>query len=460
MDEDDSVFLENKREIERFVGIEAYTTPQIEGIGGIYKHSFKDFIVKEIINDGITLEIKENYPTVDFSQQQKDKYTTFNLVKINKDTFEVLRDLSQALKIPSELIHYSGLKDRVSISVQKISIKGDYVDKLKKLKLRDVFIRSIKPTKKPVKIGGNWGNDFIITIRNIVSKKNLSKQIEILINKLKEEGFLNYFGLQRFGIYRPNSHLVGRYLLESRFEKAFNEYVSTIYLTESENIQKIRNGLNLDGDLKKAYYEFPKGMYYERVMINHLIENPNDFEGCFDLLPPDLKNLLISAFQSYIFNKMISLRAEKGISFNNPVKGDAISILDDDNGHITQINYVYGNLQGKYDKFLNEAIKLNRAVIVIPIVGYNTNLSDFPLMSKIFEEVIQREKINYNIFNSELLYQYEFKGSFRAMVIKPIGLKIIEFEEDEYFKGSKKLKIEFSLVKGTYATMLLRELMK
>ena len=460
MDESNSVFLDNEREIERFVGIEANITPQNEGIGGIYKHNFKDFIVKEIINDGITLEIKEDYPTMAFSQHQKDKYTTFNLIKINKDTFEVLRDLSQALKISSELIHYSGLKDRVSISVQKISIKGDYVDKLKRLNIRDVFIRSIKPTKKPVKIGGNWGNNFTITIRNIESKKNLSNQIENLINRINEHGFLNYFGLQRFGIYRPNSHLVGRYLLESRFEKAFKEYVSNIYPTESKNIQKIRSSLDIDGDLKKTYSEFPKSMYYERLMINHLIDNPNDFEGCFDLLPPDLKNLLISAFQSYIFNKMISLRAEKGISFNRPVKGDAISILDDVNGHITQTNYVYGNLQGKYDKFLNDAIKLNRAVIVIPIVGYDTNFGDFPLMSTVFEEVIKKEKIDHNIFNSELLYQFEFKGSFRAMMIKPIGLKIVELKDDDFFVGCKKLKIEFSLVKGTYATMLLRELMK
>jgi tRNA(Glu) U13 pseudouridine synthase TruD len=45
-------------------------------------------------------------------------------------------------------------------------------------------------------------------------------------------------------------------------------------------------------------------------------------------------------------------------------------------------------------------------------------------------------------------------------MIKPIGLKIVELKDDDLFVGCKKLKIEFSLVKGTYATMLLRELMK
>lgn len=460
IDDKDYVLLNDERNIEQFVGIEAYITPKIEGIKGIYKHNFKDFIVKEITNDGRTLEIKEDYSTEYFSKEQKDKFTTFNLIKINKDTFEALREIGDALNISPKSIHYSGLKDRCSISVQKISIKGNYVNELKKLRIRDSFIRYIKPTRKPVKLGGNWGNNFTIMIRNVINKKKLRKDIEILIKNLVKKGFLNYFGLQRFGIYRPNSHLVGRYLLEGNFKKAFDEYVSTVYLTESKNLQNIRSILKNNDDLEKAYNSFPNGLYYERVMIKHLIDNPNDYEGCFDLLPLDLKNLLISAFQSYIFNKMFSLRAKKGISLSKPVKGDTISILDDDNGHITQTKYIYGDLQGRYDNFLEKAMKLNRAVIVIPIVGYATDLNDFPLMKSLFEEIIKQDGIDINIFESPLLYQFEYKGSFRAMITKPIGLKILELTEDELFPGGKKLKIEFSLVKGAYATMFLRELMK
>jgi tRNA(Glu) U13 pseudouridine synthase TruD len=113
-----------------------------------------------------------------------------------------------------------------------------------------------------------------------------------------------------------------------------------------------------------------------------------------------------------------------------------------------------------YDKYLDKAIKLNRAVIVIPIIGYNTNLNDFPLIKSIFEDIVQQEGINPNIFRNELLYQFEFKGAFRAMTTKPIGLRFIELEEDELFPGNKKLKFEFSLNKGSYATMVIRELIK
>ncbi len=55
---------------------------------------------------------------------------------------------------------------------------------------------------------------------------------------------------------------------------------------------------------------------------------------------------------------------------------------------------------------------------------------------------------------------YEFKGSFRPIITKPLGLKILEYSNDEFFPNRYKMKIEFSLQKGSYATLLLREIVK
>ena len=447
-------------ELEKSVGIEIYSTPEIEGISGICKHSYKDFIVKEITRNGNILEIKDDYQAHSFSEDTKDRFTTFNLIKVNKDSFEALRTISQALTVPLHLIHYSGLKDKCSISVQKISVKGDFVEKLKKLKIRDLFFRSIKPTKKAIKIGGNKGNNFTIIIRNIKNVGNVKERTEDIINILNLKGFPNYFGLQRFGTFRTNSHIVGRYLLENNYERAFNEFVTTNYSTESSNIQLMRQNLEVSGDLEDFYENFPKSMKLERDMVKYLIDNPGDYKGTFTTLPGDLKNLLISAFQSYTFNKMITIRIKKGLSLFEPVKGDIISILDDDKGHITQIKYIYGEHGGYYDNYIKKAIKLNRATIIVPIIGYETDLNKLPLMKALFEEFIEQEGIDKNIFKSNVLRDIEFKGTIRAMTVKPVGLKVIEFEDDDVFPDKKKLKIEYSLPKGSYATVLLRELMK
>jgi tRNA(Glu) U13 pseudouridine synthase TruD len=154
---------------------------------------------------------------------------------------------------------------------------------------------------------------------------------------------------------------------------------------------------------------------------------------------------------------MISLRVKNGIPLFSPIKGDVISILDEKNGLTTRVLYKYGDL---YDAFLKKAIELNRAVIIAPIIGFETKIDDFPAMASMFSEILHEERINPTIFKSDWLSNFEFKGSFRALAVKPVDLQILEIGDDELFPEKKKIKLEFSLQKGSYATMLIREIIK
>jgi tRNA pseudouridine13 synthase len=457
-EKDTYTFKENtEKEVEKFVGIDAFATAGLDGIGGVYKNHFKDFIVKEIVENGRVLNIKENSTNSAFSEDLNDRFTTFNLVKVNMDTFEAVKKIIRALKIPYELIKYSGLKDKQSISVQRISIKGNYIKQLKNMKLRDIFIRNITPTRKSVKLGSHLGNNFTVVVRNVERSKNLRSNVNRIINFLTEFGFPNYFGLQRFGSIRPNSHIVGHFLLNNDYENAFNEYVLNTYSTEPNESRKARNNLKKERNFEEALKTFPLGLNYERKMIEYLISNPGDYHGAINTLPYDLKRLLISSFQSFLFNKLLSLRIKKGLSLFKPNSGDVISILDEFNGNISPVKYTYG---GSYDRYLDDALKLNRASIVIPIIGKLTNLDDFPLMSSIFKEVAKKEKISEYIFKSEIIDKDEFKGSIRAMTVKPRDLIMTDLSEDDLNREKMKIKVEFSLQRGSYATMLIREIIK
>ena len=457
-EQDPYIFKDNtEKEVEKFVGIENYATDGLNGIGGAYKTHFKDFIVKEIVENRRILDIKEDSISPIFSKELNDRFTIFNLTKVNIDTFKAVNKISKVLKIPYKLINYSGLKDKQSISVQRISIKGNYIEKLRKLKLHDMFIRDLHPSKKPVKLGGHLGNNFTLIIRNIKNSKNLRTNLHRILKSVKDFGFPNYFGLQRFGSIRPNSHIVGYFLLNEEYENAFKEYVLKTYSTEPDKSRKARNYLKREGNFKEALKNFPISLNYERKMIEFLIDNPGDYRGAIYTLSDDLRRILISAFQSYIFNKMLSLRLKKGLSLFKPISGDVISILDDFTGNISSVKYLYGGL---YDRYLEKAIELKRASIVIPIIGKLTNLDDFPLMGSIFREIAKKEKINEDFFKSELVDENKFKGSIRAMTVKPWDLKMLELTEDNLNNERKKIKIEFSLQKGSYATMLIREIIK
>ncbi|MFW9825992.1 MAG: tRNA pseudouridine(13) synthase TruD [Candidatus Thorarchaeota archaeon] len=458
-EENYTYFFDNnsEREVEKFVGIETFATQDIVGIKGDYKTQFKDFIVREIEYNGKILDIKEDYRSSTFSEELKDRYTWFNLIKVNNDTFEALRKIGNKLKTPYKLFSYSGLKDKNSISVQKISVKGNYVTALRNLKINDIFIRNVQPKRKPIKLGSHLGNHFSIVIRNVNPAKNLKNELERIIQFLNQYGFPNYFGLQRFGKYRPNSHLVGYWILQGDYQKAFEEFISSTFSTESLESEKVRREFRNTRDLQRAFREFPKSLNYERNMIEYLISNMGDYEGSINTLPSDLKKLLISSFQSYIFNKMVSLRVKKGIPLFSPVDGDVICILDDIGGNATSVKYKYGNL---YDNYLDKALKLNHASIVMPIIGSDTSLDEFPLMKSLFEEIMREENIKKNLFKDKLPDEFEFKGSLRSMTIKPTSLKLVSIDQDDLNIGRCKVKIEFSLKRGSYATMLIREFIK
>jgi tRNA pseudouridine13 synthase len=445
-----------EREIEKFVGINVYSTSNLAGIGGIYKNTYKDFIVKEITNEGKTLEIKEDFSISAFDESDYNN-TTFNLIKINRDTFEIVRILSRALKVPIGAIYYSGLKDKVSLSVQQFSIKGNYVDQLKRFKYKDVFVRNISLTKKPVKIGTNWGNNFTITLRNIDREENQLETIEKILKCIQDRGFPNYYGLQRFGTFRPNSHIVGRYVLEGKFRDAFEEMVLSTYSTEDRKSQKIRKKISNSKRYEKIFEKIPYSLNYERILIKSIMEHPQDYERAIKKLPIYLLKLLISSFQSYFFNMLITLRVKKGYSLFKPEIGDVICILDDENGHLTKVKYQYG---GPFDSFLEEAISLNRARIIVPLIGCDTNLEDFPLFNELLRDLFIQENINPLIFQNPIFLDFDFKGTYRSMMARPFGLELLEYGIDEVFKNKYKLRLEFSLKKGSYATMLLRELMK
>ena len=457
-EKDTYIFKDNsEKDVERFVGIDTYATTGFDGIGGEYKTHFKDFIVKEIVENRRVLDIKEDSTSPIFSEDSKDRFTTFNLVKVNMDTFKAVKKITKTLKIPYDAINYSGLKDKKSISVQRISIKGNYIKQLRNLKLHDIFIRNIYPTRKPVKLGSHLGNNFTVVIRNIEKSKSLRTNIERVNKFLTDFGFPNYFGLQRFGSIRPSSHIVGQFLLNKDFKNAFNEYVVNTYSTEPDISRKARDNLKKERNFEEALKNFPLGLNYERRMIEYLINNPDDYYGAIHTLSFDLRRLLVSSFQSFLFNKMLSLRIKKGIHLFKPLSGDVISILDDFNGNITPVTYTYGGL---YDRYLDEALELNRASIVLPIIGKLTNLDDFPLMGSIFKEIAKKEGISDDIFKSGIGTKDEFKGSIRAMTVKPRDLSMIELSEDDLYREKMKIKIEFSLQKGSYATILIREIIK
>ena len=132
------------------------------------------------------------------------------------DTMDALNRMSSFLRLRSNSFSYAGTKDRRGKTTQWVSVKKiDPKDILRAAKsTKGLFVGNFKFDSSPLKLGMLRGNRFTIVLRNVVDN---NEKIEKAMISLRDNGFINYFGLQRFGsIADIPTHEIGRALLQSK----------------------------------------------------------------------------------------------------------------------------------------------------------------------------------------------------------------------------------------------------
>src|SRR5271170_4347838 len=134
------------------------------------------------------------------SQWPEGEYCHFTLKKNNRDTMSTASIISKWLKCHHKVIGYAGTKDRRAITTQRFSAQRIRPERLVSLnKLGNsigVWLGDFTYSSIPIKLGDLKGNKFTITLREIPSE---IINLEGLMKSLKENGFINYYGMQRFG---------------------------------------------------------------------------------------------------------------------------------------------------------------------------------------------------------------------------------------------------------------------
>ncbi len=427
-------------EIERNIGISLYST-DTEGLGGKLRQEVEDFIVKEITNR---------------EEGEEGKYLILELIKRNWDTHHLTRTLAKILQISQKRISIAGTKDKRALTTQKISIFDIDASRIENIHLKDVEINALGRSKKSIEIGNLWGNDFIITIRNIPSSPEEAKKLlEKITNEiLFQSGTPNFFGIQRFGSIRPVTHLVGKAIVEGDFEKAAMLYIAEPFPDEPDETKKARLLVKETRDFKEGLKTYPLRLGHERAMMNHLIANPNNFAGAFLILPKNLYTLFVHGYQSYIYNMILCRRIKKSLPLNQAIEGDIVCFKNNlglpDSSKTEQVTV-------ETIDAMNRLIKKKRAFITSPLPGYKTEFAS-GIPGKIEQEVIQELKVPLNGFNVEEIPEMSSKG-IRREILMQVEPKF-EVAEDDLNPEKSKVVLEFMLPKGSYATTLLREYMK
>ncbi|MGD2073070.1 MAG: tRNA pseudouridine(13) synthase TruD [Candidatus Thorarchaeota archaeon] len=432
--------------LEVAVGMEVYST-NFDGVGGKLKTRFEDFIVEEIKPTGEILRTQEwsSSNAKHHVEGERDRYISFTLQKMGLSTFDVSRILGSALKIPSNFITYAGLKDKRAITAQAMSIPSRFYDALKSLNLSNIALRDLKYSHHPVRIGDLWGNRFQILLRglNVDCEEAVEK-----INPINTTPLLNYFGIQRFGVVRPNTYLVGLSLVKRKYEEAIHYLLTTTSEYESQELTEVRQKLANDlTPTEKIIDLFPKDLRYEKSVMKYLIKHENDYKGAISKIPPRVLTIFVHSFQSYIFNRLISLRAKKGLPIQEPIPGDFIIQLDET--HSGRDSWLFVT-EAKLEERL-EQVKKGEYALASPIPGYATKIPE-SRQSELLSKILNDENVNLR----------DFRNAENRYLDSPGGLHLVSININNPRTECTKegLRFSFSLRKGSYATIVMREIMK
>jgi tRNA pseudouridine13 synthase len=384
--------VRSKYELDHRLGLDYFTTTST-GVGGKLRERIEDFIVDEIP--------KHTYPA------ENGEYTHFNLEKENWETISAVRAIARSLGVSYKRFSYAGNKDRRAVTTQRVAAWQVEQEQLMKVELDGIRLYAFTKSNSRISLGDSEGNSFRITIRNPElqgqelehSMKTTSEQIEIA-------GVPNYFGYQRFGTVRPNTHLVGREIVKGNLEAAVMCYLCHPYATERLECQKARRYLEETHDFGGALRIYPHRLVFERMMLDALLKNPRDFVGALRRLPKKIRKLLVHAYQGYLFNKTLSAMIER---------------------------------------------EMNTSVRHVPLFGFNSCFSE-GAQGELEKAILDDEGISMKEFLIRPVPELSCKGYSRtsSVNVKPV-FKIVSDET---------IVVEFALPKGSYATTALRELMK
>jgi len=438
-------------QLDKLLGIDVYAT-KTSGIGGLIRESIDDFVVEEVLVDRSVAQVSGTIPQrVLGSSSEKQKFLICTMVKRNWDTFIAIKNIAISLDINQNRVQFAGIKDAKAATAQFITLENISMEEAARVSIKDIQVNPIGYVREQIGLFYLLGNTFTIAIKHIITEEaKVKEQITQTIQELDSLGGIpNFYGHQRFGTTRPITHLVGKALSQGNFKDAAMLFLANPSNHEHSESRAVRQELQLTGDFKRASKYFPKQLRFERLMLLHLAEHPSDFVGAFRQLPNKLQALFVQAHQSYLFNRFLSERVKADLPLNEAIVGDFVVSVERSGLPMTTVAKVA--VQENLAE-INNRIKAGKLRVALPIVGLKQRLSQGK-MGQIETKVLREEGVDAeNVWVNELA-RVGGKGGLRTAIAP-----ITKFKIQNVSKG--KALLRFILLRGCYATIVLREVIK
>lgn len=405
------------------------------------------------------------------SQEEVTLYTAFTLRKENLETLEAISYMAAVLGVLPSDFTYAGIKDKRAITYQAMVVKKIspewLLDKVSEFERRGMQISRVRPVSEPLKLGRLQGNHFDLVIRDLKPHEKhgltgLQQLVKEAVENVKNRGFVNYYGPQRFGSGScVQADQVGLALLKEKMEASVKLFFTP---EDGEDLQnKAKRHFLLTGNAKESLALMPAYKARERLMLRALHRYGSGQEGCIRgwlSLPHSMRVFYLHSYCSRVWNEAASYRLQK-LGFK-PVQGDLVwagsekGLKDTTEELNTPQVHVVTSEEEK-----DEVFSLDQVILPMPgnSVKYPENL-----LGQWYQDRLAQDGLGPCRFRVTPL-KLNVPGCYRPLLAKPQNISYsLQAAEEQQGQSDEtcttSLSLTFDLDASCYATVCLGEIMK
>ncbi len=360
-------------------------------------------------------------------------HTYFLLEKEGLSTAHAIHEIAAALNVRRRDVGYAGLKDARAVTRQWMSIEHVDPQRVQALALPHMRVLDVTRHSNKLRRGHLKANRFQIKVRDVDPAR--LADLTAGLDELERRGVPNYFGPQRFG-GRGDSWRVGQSLVRGALEEALDRLLGGPLDSDPPRIRRARR-LYEEGDFQGARSLWPGTFRDERRALAGLAQHPAAKRRAFRAVDRATQDLLISAYQSHLFNQVVAQRVGTGLD----------RLWDGDLAFLHASGAVFRVEQAAQEQARADAFEISATG---PLFGYRMTEPTGPA-GELETRLLAGEGLERDSFRRPGL---RLKGARRPVRFRP-GEPGIALGADTH---GTYLELTFVLPRGCYATALLREL--
>lgn len=240
--------------------------------------------------------------------------------KRNQTTLEAAQRIAKLFGVRPSAVGFAGLKDKHAVCRQVFSVHlpGPAIPRVpcqRFVHTPMTLLWADRHTRK-LRRGHHGGNRFVIRVRDVdASAADVARRV---LDRLAARGVPNYIGPQRFG-FRQNNHVMGRLLLSGDDQGLLVEMLGRPRDFETARMREARQ-LYEAGDFAAALELWPARSRHDRQALDALRRGRSAKDAVM-AIDRHQRSFMLSSLQSAVFNHVLDQRLRTGC-LDRLVSGD------------------------------------------------------------------------------------------------------------------------------------------